>query len=165
MKKPSREIILSIVMFIFAIIVVSALINVMIIRFGSDGCQMRGKTPQYWEHPVPDGVYEVNVYVDLNEDLEFTGNSLSFPMCPSYGGQLHGTWNIAQNVTLPDELEMFVEERIIDAYWDGTYAERSGGTGKLYKHYVYVYGNVTVTHGWILATLENDVIVKLEAGG
>ena len=56
-------------------------------RFRS--CESRGKQPQYWEE-APDGKYEVFVVLSL----AFDGSSLSFPNCPSYGGQLHGTWSL-----------------------------------------------------------------------
>lgn len=50
------------------------------------GCQQTGPDPQYWGR-APDGVYLVLFY-------EANSTPVFFPLCPSYGGQLHGEYEI-----------------------------------------------------------------------
>lgn len=160
MKKPNTITILLTVAGLLTLLLTSLMFVYTFVHL-PNGCQMRGKTPQYWDHPVPDGVYEVMIWEDLDENLEFTGTSFSFPFCPSYGGQLHGTWKVAGDLRFPEGMSMSEFERVDECWWDGTYY--TGDDGKQYKNLSCTWKNVTVICGWVNATVEDDIIISIES--
>ena len=117
-----------------AILFFSVSIEMLYLEYSSDGCPMLGRTPQYW-YTAPDGRYEVLFYETLNTDGSYNGTMVWFPMCPSYGGQLHGCYNLTEGLVIPKEFE--VSEYLV-------------GSG---RHVIY---------GWCWATLTDNTIIKLE---
>lgn len=97
------------------------------------GCPMIGKTPQYWSF-APNGEYEVLFCVFVDENRVFNSTTVFFPLCPSYGGQLHGEFNVSKDLVLPRELK--------------------------YREYKLFNETQRILEGWILVTLENNIIVR-----
>lgn len=58
-------------------------------------CQMTGKQPQYY-NKAPNGEYEVLIWIGNNSLCP--PSKLCFPLCPSYGGELHGEFNVLEEL-------------------------------------------------------------------
>jgi hypothetical protein len=52
----------------------------------------------YWGS-APDGKYSVFICNNIED------NKIYFPICEHSGGDLHGYWNVADNVSIPDAIE------------------------------------------------------------
>lgn len=80
---------------------------------------------EYW-YSAPDGTYSVFVSSDIEDQ------QIYFPLSESSGGDLHGYWKVASNVTVPDSVTRM----------EGEYGEHVFGYAK--------------------ATLQNNIITNLE---
>jgi len=79
-----------IIAFIIEVLAILTLGYVLVSFAPSIGCLQTGPAPQFWG-PAPNGVYYVLFY-------EVNSTPVYFPYCPSYGGQLHGEYEVLEEL-------------------------------------------------------------------